>query len=416
MANFSLTRGARIAGVGIAVLAGTSAVAGAQTVAPCSDLPNPVYLTGSTAFRPTAAQFALQATALQNTTIVYVGQGSCLAPPAIRDSVPLVGNGLFYTPNTDPKMAPVANSCAIPDNTLADIGVADVSYKSCFNEDMPAAIKDFPGPVQAMELIVLAGNPVKAITAEQARNIWGCGATGGISPFTDNQGIGIQQRDQNSGTQIMVSKYIGVAPSAFKGKMNSSGDLLVASMNDPSLKLSMPDIAIGFLAADAYDSARSTVSALAFRGFGQSKAYYADSDGSKFDKINVRDGHYMISGPVHLFAKLDANGMPSAKAQKVIGWIQGTVPIDPANSRAHIDVEARAGMIPRCAMKVQRDDDGGLLKPFKPAESCGCYFEHVRIGMDSIACGNGGTAGNGGVCAYDSACKNGTTCQTGYCE
>lgn len=411
MTNLMTRRLRAACGCAAAVVATASVTA---TAAPCSDLPNPIYLTGSTAFEPTAAQFAVRASgAPNNTTLVYAPQGSCLAPPAIRDGTALGGTGDIYT-LPDPAMPPVKGTCDIPSGTLADIGVADVSYSSCFNEVMPTTISDSPGPVQAMEFIVPKASQITSLSAEQARNIWGCGATGGLSPLTDDQGIGIQQRDQNSGTQIMVSKYIGVAPNLFKGKTNGSGGALVTSL----LAVASPQEAIGFLAADAYDSAvnRGQLNALAFRGVGQTKAYYADSAPSKFDKVNVRDGHYTVFGPVHLFAKLDTNGMVSANAQKVIGWIQGIVPIDTANPRAHLDIEARAGMIPRCAMKVQRDDDGGLLRPYKPAESCGCYFEHVRIGTDSLACGNGGTAGNGGVCAYDSACKNGTTCQTGYCE
>src|SRR5664279_3397576 len=131
--------------------------------APCSDLPNPVYLTGSTAFQPTAAQFALRATT-KGTTLVYFGQGSCLAPPAIIESTPLTGTGTYYVADADPTKPPVAMTCDVAAGTVPDLGVADVSYKSCTNAEIPASIADFPGPVQAMEFIVPKASPLTAIS------------------------------------------------------------------------------------------------------------------------------------------------------------------------------------------------------------------------------------------------------------
>jgi len=124
------------------------------------------------------------------------------------------------------------------------------------------------------------------------------------------------------------------------------------------------------------------------------------------DMINVRDGHYMIQGPLHFFTTL-TNGVPSPMAQKILGWLQGTTPIDPAQPNAYIDAVIAAGAVPDCAMKVARKVDGGYLTSYKPAVSCGCYFETVATKSTPAHCK---------PCTDNSQCDPGTTCQTGYCE
>ena len=71
----------------------------AQTVPNCSDatmFPNPIYITGSTAYQPTAGLFAVQmaalASATDKATIVYQnGLGSCDGPPSIMTPAMLTG-------------------------------------------------------------------------------------------------------------------------------------------------------------------------------------------------------------------------------------------------------------------------------------------------------------------------------------
>jgi hypothetical protein len=68
---------------------------------------------------------------------------------------------------------------------------------------------------------------------------------------------------------------------------------------------------------------------------------------------------------------------------------------------------AKVGNVPQCAMKVKRDDDGGLLQPYTPAAACGCYFEAVATGVPAPA---GCT-----TCADDTTC-GGKKCNYGFCE
>jgi hypothetical protein len=254
-----------------------------------------------------------------------------------------------------------------------------------------------------MLFVVPAGNPTtSAISAEQAADIYGCGITSGVSPYTDETAI--QQRNPTSGTQRMIAAYIGVKAEVWKGKQNSGSGDIVNSL----LAITDPTKAIGILAADVYATPPNSTNlrALAFRGVGQTKAYYADSAPGSLDKKNVRDGHYMIQGPLRFFTTL-TSGQPSAKAKQIIDSLQGNTLLDAANPNAYIDAVTAAGAVPSCAMKVSRDVDGDFFCSYKPAVSCGCYFEKVATSTSPVGCI---------PCTSSATCTGGTTCQTGFCE
>ena len=81
----------------------------------------------------------------------------------------------------------------------ADIGVSDVFYGSCsaVAPAMPATLKDFPGPVQAMEFVVAKSNTGTAyLTAAEANIIYGCGAPGGIASFTQALTVAMSSSDR----------------------------------------------------------------------------------------------------------------------------------------------------------------------------------------------------------------------------
>jgi len=380
--------------------------------APCSDatsFPNPVYMTGSSAFEPTLARIALKLAAqTPPVTIIYKTSASCDGANAIISNGSLAGNADYFSPNpaitADSPLPYVIKYCVLdPDQPKALVGVADVAFQTCIGTAPPSTIGEYKGPIQAMLFVVPARNKTTvAISAEQAAAIYGCGLTSGVAPYTDESSI--QQRNSTSGTQRMIAAYIGVKAEVWKGKQNSKSSDLVSSL------LAIPDYtkAIGILAADVYaTSPNSTnLNALAFRGFDQTKAYYADSTLGALDKKNVRDGHYMIQGPLHFFTTL-TNGQPSARAKQVIDWLQGNTAIDPSNPNAYIDVVTAAGAVPNCAMKVTRDVDGGYLCSYTPPVSCGCYFEAVASSASPVGCK---------PCTTSADCTGGTTCQTGYCE
>jgi hypothetical protein len=403
---------ATLAGLAVTLLGVAPASAQTTTVA-CDDasvLPNPVYLAGSSAFEPMLSYLAVQVKAKHGISIIYSPIASCNGVTVISDSTAVLsGTAHYYTsPAADggaSSSSVTTNSCTIPSGTKALIGVADVAYDSCLGVSRPATIGEWRGPVQPMLIVVPEANvTTTAISMEQAAAIWGCGAKGNQSPFIDETAI--QQRSSTSGTQITVAKAIGVPETAFKGVSNSGTSALITSL----LAVPDPQMAIGFIASDAYVSKRSTLNAVAFRGRGQTKAYYADSDANAVDKKNVRDGHYVIQGPLHFFAPLTA-GQPAAAAKQILDWITGDVAIDPADAgnSGYISTVARAGNVPPCAMKVQMDKDGGNFSPYTPTVSCNCYFD--KVVTQSVTDPPGCTP-----CTSNSQCTGGKSCQTGYCE
>jgi ABC-type phosphate transport system substrate-binding protein len=397
-----------------------SGVAQAQTSPDCNDptlFPNPVYLTGSSAFEPMLAKFSV---AIQNAnagvTIIYLTSASCDGISAALNQPALTGTGHYYTP--DP--AATATGGALTKNCNFDnaalgvnlgikpsIGVSDVPFNLCPGNDkavLPATLGNWNGPIQSMLIVVPKGNATTtSISAEQAADIWGCGATGGISPYIDETAI--QQRSSTSGTQILIGRAIGVSAGAFKGNPNSGTSQLIASLR------AVPDPmkAIGFVAADAYQQAANAglMNALAFRAFNQIKAYYADSTATAIDKRNVRDGHYAIQSPLNFFAPVTA-GVPAPLVKKTLDFISGAAVIDPTKPNGYVDIVANAGDVPTCAMKVQISPDAnGFFMPYKPAVSCGCYFESVVTQTSPVGCT---------PCTATTTCPAGTTCQTGFCE
>jgi hypothetical protein len=396
-------------GLALALLGAAPAVAQTTSVA-CSDtsvLPNPVYLAGSSAFEPMLKNFAVQIKAKQNISVIYNPISSCLGVSDIADSTQVLsGTANYYTVDPTDATKVVINPCTLAGGTKPTIGVSDVGYDSCLGVARPATIGEWHGPVQSMLLIVPERNvTTTAMSWQQAAAIWGCGVNGKQTPFIDESAI--QQRSSTSGTQILVARALGVPETAFKGKANSSGGALVTSL----LAVPDPQTAIGFLAADAYAPLRGSLNAVAFQGKGQLKAYYADSDANSVDKKNVRDGHYVIQGPLHFFAPLTA-GQPSTVAQQILDWITGAKPIDPTGDPGntnYVTTVATAGDVPQCAMKVQIDKDGGLFSPFTPTVSCGCFFDKA---VSLVSAAPAGCV----ACTSDAGCTGGKRCQTGYCE
>ena len=401
------------------LLGASAALAQGTTTVACNDtsvLPNPVFMAGSSAFEPILSQLAVQIAAKQGVSIIYDPISSCLgvlsvAPQDTPTPAPLSGTAHYYTVDPTDSTKTVTNSCNLSGNTMAAIGISDVAFDSCQGVAKPANIGEWDGPVQSMLIIVPKANyTTTAISAEQAAAIWGCGTQSGVGKFNDVSAI--QQRSQTSGTQILIARNIGVPESNFKGAGNGSSGAMVTSLLAPGID---PQTAIGFVAADFYASRRSQVSAVAFRGINQTKAYYADSDATATDLKNVRDGHYMIQGPLHFFSPLLATDggvpAPAPNAKMVLDWLTGAVPIDPVNPYSYVNTVAVGGDVPQCAMKVKIDKDGGHFSPYHPPVSCSCAFEAAKL-VKSAA----GTCTT--HCTSDADCTAvaGTRCQTGYCE
>ncbi|MGZ3439648.1 MAG: hypothetical protein ACXVDD_09030, partial [Polyangia bacterium] len=161
----------------------------------------------------------------------------------------------------------------------------------------------------------------------------------------------------------------------------------------------------GILGVEVYDPARAMVHALAFRAFKQLKSYWPDSSPTTFDKKNVRDGHYPLWSYVEYLAPQAAGGGAlNPAAQTIIDMLAGNAvttnpPFEP------LDLVVTAGLVPACAMKVQRSAEGGDLSNASTAQPCGCYYD-ARVPSGTTTC----TA-----CTDNSPCGSGM-CRHGYCE
>jgi hypothetical protein len=383
----------------------------------CSDttmFPNPVYLTGSTAYQPTAGIFAAQlghlaATAGQLTIIYQNSFGSCDAPPDIMNGTKLNGTATVWTPGPnwpgDPTNV-VKGMCALDGSHAADVGVSDIFWVSCPGlPAQPTTIKDYQGPAQAMVFVVPAANTTfTAMNAAEAQLIWGCGAGGMVPGFDDDSGI--QQRSATSGSQGLVSAAIHVPAANFFGMGNSSGGALVNSI---ATYITTHDAskAIGFIAGDLFDQDRGMFNPVAFQATNQNNAFYPDSTRDSNDRKNVRDGHYTVWGPEHFYVNVDAtNGMPtSTAAAAFLGATFGTMY---SSDFDYVELETRAGVIPQCAMQVTRGADGGPESPNSTnIDPCSCFYEKTRSNMTPTNC----TA-----CTGDMNCTGGKTCHHGFCE
>jgi hypothetical protein len=162
------------------------------------------------------------------------------------------------------------------------------------------------------------------------------------------------------------------------------------------------DKAIGILSTGEADDARDKIRELAYQHYGQSCGFWPDSSATSFDKMNVRDGHYPIWGPLHLFAHVDSSGKPTnPEAATLIDYVSGAKQLPGANL---IDVVINAHLVPQCAMQVTRTSEIGALASYQPAEPCGCYFDKKTTGTTSCT-----------ACTKDSDCST-NHCRNGYCE
>ncbi len=379
--------------------------AGAARAADCTTLPSPVYVTGSSAAKGVLGKVAA-VLASQNVTVVYLSQGSCVGVAAAVTSTPApyTGAGLSYWDTTG---AELKCDLAAPGAPF-DIGISDVFADTCMPlpNGLPNYVTDFLGPVQAMTFVVPNTSNEKSISAEAAYFVFGFGNGSGVAPWTDESLMFV--RTASSGTQAMIGTAIGVPANQWKGVMGASSSAVVSALNmvNGGGNAASQAKAIGILAADVADSNRTTLRALAYRHFGQNCGYLPDSAPNKFDKRNVRDGHYAIWGPLHLLKRNDTNPGNQLDIQKTIDYLTGTQ--EPPGVDL-IAFEAQNHVIPQCAMRVKRTQEVGPMTPFSPSKPCGCYYEF-----------NANTTSSCQTCQKAADCPAGYSCPLyngmGFCE
>jgi hypothetical protein len=233
------------------------------------------------------------------------------------------------------------------------------------------------------------------------------------------------QRGPTSGTQAMISKAIGLSTTAWYGPTAKSPAGMGLSGTQAMVyyltqaNTAQNSNAIGILGAADMDllvrgpaiSAGMTpaVRELAYQHFGQNCGYLPDSGVGSFDKKNVRDGHYAVWGPLHVFT-LKSN--TNANVITIVNYFTG---FTQAGTLDVIAAEAQNGLIPQCAMRVTRSTEMGPLSLVtNNSAPCSCYFEQSVPNHPSTSpCQK---------CTKTADCTivTGSSCQTyggqGYCE
>jgi hypothetical protein len=336
------------------------------------------------------------------TTVVYQKLGSCVGVNTIlADTTPtgacgaggcITGTATYYDANG------TAQTCDLDVNgTHLDVALSDAFFDTCTGNAAPATLLDQLGPAQAMLFVAPKASTQTLLTFEEGYFAFGFGAAGMATPWIDPTLFFI--RNSGSGTQQIIGHAIGVVPVSKMQGVDSGGSSGVLNMVVASPK---PEATIGIVGAETYDPNRDKLVSIAFRAKNQYHGYYADSDETSLDKRNVRDGHYLPFGYVHMIAWTDNQGSyQRAGAKFFTDFVLGKSMVNGLNP---IDLSIAAHTIPLCAMTVKRSADGGDLSLYRPAAPCGCYFEKVATTKTSCT-----------MCTDNTPCGGGM-CRNGYCE
>jgi ABC-type phosphate transport system substrate-binding protein len=372
--------------------------------------PKVIYVAGSSAAKPflgvVAQLLAKEATPY---TVVYQSQGSCTGVNAIysgdpsqrlmKDIPAVSGKPSNYAIvfNAD---GVTSTECSLdPMGNPVDVGISDVFASTCGAvAPVGVEIADYEGPIQPMTFVVPSASTQKSISAEAAYMIFGLGGNNGVAaPWTDPSLYFV--RNVSSGTQQMIGRAIGVPAEKWWGGDRGSSNAVRDNMK-VLLEAATAEKSIGILSSDIADEERSNLRVLAFQGKGQSCGYWPDATPFAQDKLNVRDGHYPIWGPVHFYTQVK-NKLPSEAAGALVSRFAAE-----RLEQVLIDTIIQKHLVPRCAMKVKRTEEMGPLTPYTTDSRCGCYFDYVANGATTCK-----------ACKGPGDCpKAQPACNYGYCE
>jgi hypothetical protein len=376
----------------------TSGNAGAdQACDDAANLPNPVYLTVGDTQVNLMKELGRKLRDSESVTLIWRATGSCTNLDTIYSGAKMSGNFSYIPAHYDPVAMPTPPTCTVPmPGVPADVANSIVFLDGC-PSTRPDNVADILGPVQSFVFVAPLGSAQVAITAEEAYFVFGFGMAGQVAPWLDNNQLLI--RPATKGTIISMGASIGVPAGKWKGvPVNLSQDLASMLAAAPQ-----PDAALGILGSEVYDGYRNVLKSLAFRAYRQYHAYFPDSTQNAFDKQNVRDGHYHMWSYTHWLLPQSGGKPVKALAQRVVDILVGN-DAQPAPTFEPLDSVAAVGLIPQCAMRVQRSREGGDFSLYAPPAPCGCYFEkQVNKTTRCAACADSSTCGGG-------------VCRRGYCE
>jgi hypothetical protein len=407
----------------VAAITATNSEALAQGGIPnCDDLPNPIFMSGTTAVLPVIRNFGAKlkkvgVTLLWNENSEGCGSVQALAFPQSG----VAGRPIFSQYDEDPTGATgkvVISTCLAKSGQLPELVINDTYWKSCTaaqgsSANLPATLKEFSGPVQGLVPIVTGSYLYYSeITIQELQDLYMCGAKGKILNFSNTATI-YDYNCYTSGMRELWARGLGLANgSALPGAVgegcytNVNAETMVTTYVAPTIA---PDTTIGYTSTEFYDENRDKVRAFKVRGVNQLKAYLPDTDLTSTDKINIREGRYTIQGALKLVATVDANGVPiSAGAKKIIDWLLDNPLSDPSLTLPFDlnEIYAQHGVVPQCAMRVTKGADEPVFRHYRHLMPCHCSFEMLATGKTSPGCSR---------CADSSTC-GAKICSHGYCE
>ncbi len=200
------------------------------------------------------------------------------------------------------------------------------------------------------------------------------------------------------GTTSIIARGIGVPSTDWWGIDQRTAPNMVTQLK--SVSTGEAERTIGTLSIDFADKEKDNIHILYFQPRGALAGFLPDRHPYTRDKQNVRDGHYPLWGPIHLYAR-EVNGEITAGAKAFI--TQFAVP-RPSTDLLNAIIDT--GNVPSCAMRVWRDAEMGPLRHFEAPFQCHCFYEKkLNGGNDCKACT--GPADCGG---------DRPACNLGYCE
>jgi hypothetical protein len=428
-------------------LAGGAIVAMAPTASAatqdCTALTNVVYIAGGSAAKPHL--LALAGVLGTSVSIIYAAPTACLglyditASPAQTES----SSASYLNPTTGKAVTCTAAGGTPYPAIYVDIGVSGAFPASCITPaiTLGPGYQDFQGPIEPFEISVPWGSSQNSISADAAYVVFGWGGqTYTVTPWSIPGNI--WTRGDTSAVQLVVGDAINLLGDKW---LHDTGDAGLAqvltsesTMASTIASATATQTTIGILGSGTLDPLKSVtgnIKPLAFKAYSQDCGYYADSNLSTFDKINVRQGRYEIWGPEHFLTAVDGSGNPqpnpnaasnpvtstAANVQTVISYITHSTTgnlafpaspgLSPSEVQSVIQAESSAYFIPECAMQVSRTGEDGYEFSYQPKEACGCYFESLTGGGTTLSsycttCGS----------STDCTDKSYPACNFGYCE
>lgn len=409
----------------------------------CLDLPNPLFIeAGDTQMRMLGDLARKLRDAEEPMTLVYLPRSTCTLAENVFTGKRTT-EVMRYAPSTaeEAMFSGTPRQCRNVDGGIAiDVGIGATFISSCspaVQSLQPAGIAKLRGPVQGYGFVVAEGvvDSVPAITREEAFFVFsGQGAAANAVPWTaepNPEGGTPSLFIRGVTTSTLLTMAANVAPDLLPaagwlgfrlmGQEDRSNNVIQGVSGAKGTPLEQATI--GILGVELYDRERDRLDILAYRAKDQRYAYYPDTTPTARDKRNLRDGHYVPWGYTEYLTAVGADGqLTNPRVQRLMQIVTGepetrlksAAGVTPAFDIDALSVIATNGLVPECAMTVQRTADGGELSPYAPEIPCGCFFETVQD-PSLLTAPTAEWASECRSCSEDAECGAGK-CRRGYCE